>query len=99
MDSKKKTARIAGVLYLIVVLTGLFSLMYVPSKIIVWDNAALTVNNIIESETLFRLGIVAGIICYTAFLILPIVLYKLLRPVNKTYAIGMVALAVVSVPF
>ena len=99
MDSNKKTARIAGLLYLIVVLTGIFSLMYVPSKIIVWDNAALTFNNITGSETLFRLGIVAGIICYTAFLFLPIVLYKLLNQVNKTHAIGMVVLSVVSVPF
>ena len=98
MDSNKKPARIAGLLYLIVVLTGIFSLMYVPSKLIVRDNASLTFNNILESETLFRLGIVAGIICYTAFLILPIVLYKLLNQVNKTYAVGMVALAVISVP-
>lgn len=98
MDSNKKTARIAGLLYLIVVLTGIFNLMYVPSKLIVWDNASVTFNNILESETLFRLGIMAGIICYTAFLILPIVLYKLLNQVNKTYAIGMVALAVISVP-
>ena len=98
MDSNKKTARIAGLLYLIVVLTGIFNLMYVPSKLIVWDNASVTFNNILESETLFRLGIVAGIICYTAFLILPIVLYKLLNQVNKTYAIGMVTLAVISVP-
>ncbi len=98
MDSNKKTARIAGLLYLIVVLTGIFNLMYVPSKLIVWDNASVTFNNILESETLFRLGIVGGIICYTAFLILPIVLYKLLNQVNKTYAIGMVTLAVISVP-
>lgn len=72
--------------------------MYIPSKLIVWDNASLTFNNILKSETLFRIGIVAGIICYTAFLILPIVLYKLLNQVNKSYAIGMVALAVISVP-
>ncbi len=98
MDSNKKTARIAGLLYLIVVLTGIFNLMYVPSKLIVWDNASVTFNNILESETLFRLGIVAGIICYTAFLILPIVLYKLLNQVNKTHSIGMVTLAVISVP-
>ena len=98
MDSNKKTARIAGLLYLTVVLTGIFHLMYVPSRLIVWDNASVTFNNILESETLFRLGIVAGIVCYTAFLILPFVLYKLLHQVHKTYAVGMVILAVISVP-
>ena len=98
MDSNKKTARIAGLLYLTVVLTGIFHLMYVPSRLIVWDNASVTFNNILESETLFRLGIVVGIVCYTAFLILPFVLYKLLLQVHKTFAIGMVILAVISVP-
>ena len=98
MDSNRKTARIAGLLYLIVVLTGIFHLMYVPSKLIIWDNASMTFNHILESETLYRLGIVAGIVCYTAFLFLPFVLYKLLHQVHKTYAIAMVILAVISVP-
>lgn len=98
MYSNKKTARIAGLLYLIVVLTGIFSLGYVPSKLIVDDNAAATVLNIRTSETLFRLGILSSIICYTAFLLLPLVLYKLLKPVNKIPAALMVIFAVVSVP-
>ena len=98
MDSKKKTARIAGLIYLIVVLSGIFHLMYVPSKLIVSGDDVTTVNNIIASETLFRLGILGGIICYTAFLLLPLVLYKLLSSVNKTHAVMMLTLAVVSVP-
>jgi hypothetical protein len=96
--SNKKTARIAGLIYLIVVLSGVFSLMYVPSKLFVSGNSALTYQNIASSETLFRLGIVSGLICYTVFLFLPLVLYKLLKPVNENYAFLMVLLAVVSVP-
>lgn len=46
----------------------------------------------------FRLGIVAGLVCYTAFLLLPIVLYQLLNQVNKRAAVLMVAFAVASVP-
>lgn len=98
MNSNKKTARIAGLFYLIVVLSGIFNLMYVPSKLIVWDDASATFKNIIASETLFRLGILSGLICYTFFLLLPIALYKLLNPVNKTHALLMVIFAVVSVP-
>jgi hypothetical protein len=98
MDSRKKTARIAGVLYLIVVLSGIFHLMYVPSKLIEASNPSITISNIIASETLFRLGILGGLICYTSFLFLPLVLYKLLSPVNKTHAVLMVTLVVVSVP-
>ena len=96
MTSNKRTARIAGLLYLIVVLTGIFSLMYVPSKLIVWDDASTTVNNIMTSETLFRLGIVSSLTSYTFFLFVPLVLYKLLKPVNETFASLMVILALVS---
>ncbi|CAN5668562.1 DUF4386 domain-containing protein [soil metagenome] len=96
--SNKTTARIAGLLYLGVVLTGIFTLMYVPSKLIVSDNAALTYQNIITSESLFRRGIISGLLCYTFFLFLPLVLYKLLKPVNENHAKAMVLLAVISVP-
>jgi hypothetical protein len=99
MEPLKQTARTAGLLYLFVVLAGIFSLAYVPSKLIDWTDAAKTYTNIQSSETLFRLGIVAGIICYTAFLLLPFVLYKLLHQVSKTHAVSMVALAAASVPF
>lgn len=96
--SNKTTARIAGLIYLGVVLTGIFSLMYVPSKLIVRDNPSLTYQNITSSEPLFRFWIVIGLLCYTFFLFLPLVLYKLLKSVNKSYAIVMVLLAVMSVP-
>lgn len=94
----KFTARMAGAFYLVVVLTGIFSLAYVPSKLILWDNQSKTFQNIVFSEMLFRLGIVSSIICYTFFLFLPILLYKLLRQVNEKYAKLMVLLAIISVP-
>jgi hypothetical protein len=98
MTEQNKTSRIAGLIYLGVVLTGIYSLMYVPSKLINYDNASITFQNITNSESLFRLGIVSGFLCYTFFLFLPIVLYKLLRQVNKNIAKLMVLLAVISVP-
>lgn len=94
----KKTARIAGLLYLTVVLSGIFSLAYVPKKLFVWNNAALTFHNITASETLFRLSILSGILCYISFLFLPMVLYRLLKPVQAFYSRLMVVLAAVSVP-
>jgi hypothetical protein len=98
MNSNKKIARIAGLIYLGVVLTGIFSLMYVPSKLIVSDNASVTFQNIVSSESLFRFGIVGGLFCYGFFLFLPLVLYKLFKPANENYAMLMVLLAVVAVP-
>lgn len=96
--SDKKIARVSGLLYLVVVLTGIFSLAYVPKTLFVWDDAALTFRNITASETLFRLSIISSMVCYTAFLFLPIFLYKLLRQVHAFYAKIMVVLAMVSVP-
>lgn len=98
MTSNKKTARIAGAVYLALILLGIFSLAYVPSQLIVSDDAAKTVANIVASEQLFRFGIVSGIACYIVFLFLPLVLYKLLKQVDATMATSMVVLAVVSVP-
>ncbi|SHH36603.1 DUF4386 domain-containing protein [Flavobacterium defluvii] len=96
--SFRNTGRIAGLLYLVVVITGIFSLGYVPSKLIVWNDAAATFSKIVNSEFLFRLGIVSGLICYTFFIFLPLVLYKLLKQFHKTYALYMAVLAIVSVP-
>jgi hypothetical protein len=98
MDASKKLARISGFIYFIVIMTGIFSLAYVPSKLIDWNNPASTTSNIIASETLFRLSIVAGIVCYIAFLFLPLILYRLLHTVQESVAKSMVVLAVVSVP-
>ncbi len=98
MTSNKKTARIAGLLYLIVVVTGIIALVYVPSKLIAWNNSALTFKNIASNKTLFKFGILSGLISYSVFLLLPLVLYELLKPVNKIYVVLMVVFAVVSVP-
>ena len=96
--SNKKMARTAGFLYLFVVLSGIFSLAYVPQTLIVKDDITKTFNNILASETLFRLGILSSLICYIFFIFLPLSLYKLLKPVNLNHAVLMVILAIVSVP-
>lgn len=98
MISDKKIARIAGLLYLGIVITGIFSLMYVPKSLIDWTNATNTINHIRSNQTLYRLGIVSGLLCYTLFLLLPFVLYKLLNRVNDNLAKLMVFTAFVSVP-
>lgn len=98
LGANKNTARLAGVFYLIVVITGIFSLAYVPSKLIVWDDAAKTFQQIAESQTLFRMSLVSSAICYVAFLLLPFILYRLLDSVNEIAAKLMIILSVVSVP-
>jgi hypothetical protein len=94
----KRTARVSGLLYLTVVVAGFFSLIYVPSQLIVPGDIAATVGNISASRTLFRFGIVSGFVCYLAFVLLPLMLYKLLSSTNRNAAVLMVVFALTSVP-
>jgi hypothetical protein len=72
--------------------------MYVPSQLFVDGNSAATASNILGSLPLFQLSIVAGILCYLAFLLLPLALYRLLAAHGNWAAVLMVAFAVTSVP-
>ncbi|MFZ2782858.1 MAG: DUF4386 domain-containing protein [Sediminibacterium sp.] len=98
MKTNKNTARAAGLIYLVVIITGMFSLAYVPQKLIDWNNGRVTLNNITASRFLFRLGIYSSAVCYVAFTFLPLVLYKFLRTVNESHARAMVLLSLLSVP-
>jgi hypothetical protein len=86
MHPLKKAGRIAGALYLSMVITGPFSLIYIPSKLIVHGNATATAANILEHATMFRFGIVAGLFGQVLFICLAVALYRLLGDVNKTWS-------------
>ena len=98
MTDRNKTARLSGVLYFILIISGIINLIYIPSQLIDWNDASVTLQNIQKSELLFRYGIASGIITFLTFTILPLILYKLLCEVNKNYASLMVILSLVSVP-
>ena len=96
MHPIKKAARIAGAVYLSMVVTAPFSLIYVPSKLIVRGNAAATADNILAHETMFRLSIYGDLVGQVIFICLAIALYRLLSGVNKIWAALMVAFVLVS---
>jgi hypothetical protein len=96
MHPTKKAARIAGAIYLTMVFTAPFSLIYVPGKLIVRGNAAATADNIVAHETMFRLSIFGDLIGHIIFICLAIALYDLLGNVNKTWAALMVGFVLVS---
>lgn len=70
IDSTRRTARVAGLLYMLMTITGFFSLMYVPGKLIVRGNAGAAASNLLAHETLFRLGIVSNVVAATIFIFL-----------------------------
>jgi hypothetical protein len=98
MNSIQKTARIAGLLYLVIVVTGLFSLMYVPSTLIVKGDAAATAGNFLAHQTLYRVDLAVGLLSTVFFMFLVLVLYRLFKDVNQQQAALMVILVLVQVP-
>ena len=96
MHPTNKAARIAGAVYLSMVFTAPFSLIYVPSKLIVRGDATATASNILAHETMFRLSILGDLVGQVIFICLAIALYRLLSNVNKTWALLMVGFVLVS---
>src|SRR5882762_1156712 len=96
MHPTVKAARIVGFIYLAMILVAPFSLLYVPGKLIVRDNAAATAENILAHETMWRLSIFGDLIGHVIFICLSIALYRLLSSVNNTWALLMVSFVLVS---
>lgn len=87
MDSSKKTARIAGVLYLIIIVAGIFAEFFVRSRLVVPGDAAATANNITASESLFRIGIAADLVMIASDVALALVFYVLFKPVSNSLSL------------
>lgn len=81
--SMKTLARIAGFLYLSLAFLGPIGLMVVPAEIIVEDDPNATAQNIIESEGLFRVGLLAETSIFVIEVVLVALLYILFKRVNE----------------
>ncbi len=98
MNPLKKTARLAGLLYLIWIVTAIYGLMYVNPLTIVQGDPVGTANKVLANEFLFRTGIINGIISSTIWLLLGLTLYRLFRHVNERQAKLLVAMVIVQIP-
>jgi len=97
MKTLKKQARIAGFLYLIIIIGGLFTEVFVRSKIIDWSNPINTAQNILEFETLYRLGFSVDVLVFLCDIGVAILLYKILKPVSHTLALITASLRLIMV--
>lgn len=98
MNSLKRTARVSGLLYLVLAITGAYGILYVPSQLIVENDAAQTAANILNREFFFRSGILANLIGQTSFLFVGLSLYKLFENVSQSLSRMLLILVTVSVP-
>jgi hypothetical protein len=90
--------RYAGLLYVLTSIAGIFAMVYVPSKLIVHNDAVATATNIVASETLFRLGITAQLVSQAGFIFVALALYDLLKGVHQRRAALTLGLIVISIP-
>lgn len=98
MNSRRNDARIAGLWYLSLAMTGAFGIMYIPTAIVVAGDPAATAQNIVSSGWVFRLSIVSNLASQAIFVCLALALNRLLREVDPTQAKLMVAFVTVAVP-
>lgn len=97
MHPSDKTARIAGTLYVLMGAPAVFSLMYVPNRLVVPGNAGATAGNVTGFETLFRWGMAAELAAAVFLLLLSLALHRLLSHVDVNQARLMVGMVLVSV--
>jgi len=98
VGSLKRIARLAGLLYLFLIITGIYGIFYVSTQVIVLGDTVTTAQNIIANEFLFRTGIINDLISNIIFMLLVLVLYRMFRQVDENQAKLMVALVVVQIP-
>lgn len=98
MDSKRSVGRWTGAVYLVVVLTGMFSLAYVPGQLRTTGDPIGMLGHIVARQQLFQAGIASFLLEQLFFLVLPFMLHRLLRHVQRDLAAAMLVLAVIAVP-
>ena len=80
-------ARIAALLYLVVITAGIIAQMVIGGKIIADGDAATTANNILAHLNLFQFGFTVYLIEMTCQIALSVLFYILLKPVNRNIAL------------
>ena len=86
-DSQRKAATVVGFSYLFALPPAIFAEFYVRTRLVVFDNAAQTAQNIMAHERLFRLGTASNLTVFALDVVLIIALYVVLMPVNRSLAL------------
>lgn len=85
--SPKLYARIAGVLYLYIILAGIFVELFVRGKLVVSGDAAATATNIMAHEARWRIAFSAEVLWLACAVALTMIFYVLMRVVNRNIAL------------
>ena len=91
-------ARVAGLLYLVIIVLGIFDEIFVRGRVVVSGDAAATAQNILTHELLYRLGFAAGLVMLFCAVIVALLLFDFLRVVDESLARLAVFFNLVSIP-
>lgn len=86
-SSINQKTRIAGILYLVIIVAGIFSVLFVREKLVISGDPNATAVNIIAHNLLWRTGLVADILMQMLDIPVMLVIFIMLRPVNRDLAL------------
>lgn len=88
MKTLKNQTKLAGILYILIVLLGPFVIMYIPSQIIVDGDISQTALNLLDNQVLFKIGILGEVIIIMIEVLLVTLLYTIFKRVNKPLSLA-----------
>jgi hypothetical protein len=85
--SPQRYARVAGLLYLVIIIAGVIGELMIRGTLVVGGDAAATAARIAASPQLWRIGIAGDLLMHVCDVVVMWAIYVLLRPVNRNLAL------------
>jgi hypothetical protein len=85
--SPRSMARIAGALYLVIIVVAGWFELFVRGALIVNNDAATTAANILAHESLYRLAGAAVLVYVSCDAVVAVIFYELLKPVTRSVSL------------